>query len=101
VVRAVGHRGTPLPGLPFDDATGIVPNQDGRVDGMPGTYVVGWIKRGSSGGIGANRTCAAETVRVLLDDAVAGRLPARPRRRIPLPLLSGRARGRRREPSGH
>lgn len=101
VVRAVGHRGTPLPGLPFDDATGVVPNQDGRVDGMPGTYVVGWIKRGSSGGIGANRTCAAETVRALLDDAVAGRLPARPRRRIPLPLLGGRARSRRHEPSGH
>jgi ferredoxin--NADP+ reductase len=101
VVRAVGHRGTPLPGLPFDDATGIVPNQDGRVDGLPGAYVVGWIKRGSSGGIGANRTCAAETIRALLDDAVAGRLPARSRRRILLPLLTGRARNRRREPSDH
>ena len=44
--------------------------------GRPGTYVVGWIKRGPSGGIGANRACAAETVGSLLADAVAGALPA-------------------------
>ena len=65
-----------MPGLPFDDATGTVPHEDGRVTGMPGTYVVGWIKRGPSGGIGANRTCAAETVGALLADAIEGRLPS-------------------------
>ncbi|MER7010833.1 FAD-dependent oxidoreductase [Saccharopolyspora sp. NPDC000359] len=72
VVRAVGYRGTELPGLPFDAETGTVPHEGGRV--RPGTYVVGWIKRGPSGGIGANRTCAQETVGALLEDAVAGRL---------------------------
>lgn len=76
VLRAVGYRGLPVPGLPFDEATGTVPHERGRVVGMPGTYVVGWIKRGPSGGIGANRTCAAETVGTLLADAVAGALPA-------------------------
>ncbi|WP_432102630.1 FAD-dependent oxidoreductase [Streptomyces sp. bgisy091] len=76
VLRAVGQRGLPVPGLPFDEATGTVPHEAGRVEGMPGTYVVGWIKRGPSGGIGANRTCAAETVGALLDDAVHGRLEA-------------------------
>ncbi|MEU6948662.1 FAD-dependent oxidoreductase [Streptomyces sp. NPDC046316] len=76
VLRAVGYRGVPVPGLPFDEATGTVPHDRGRVAGMPGTYVVGWIKRGPSGGIGANRTCAAETVGTLLADAVAGALPA-------------------------
>ncbi|MFD4692704.1 FAD-dependent oxidoreductase [Streptomyces sp. NPDC058463] len=76
LLRAVGYRGVPVPGLPFDDATGTVPHEDGRVTGMPGTYVVGWIKRGPSGGIGANRTCAAETVGALLADAVEGRLPS-------------------------
>ncbi|HEX6340162.1 FAD-dependent oxidoreductase [Umezawaea sp.] len=80
VVRAVGYRGAPLPGLPFDEATGTVPHEGGRVVDRPGTYVVGWIKRGSTGGIGANRTCAAETVGTLLADAADGRLPARPRR---------------------
>ncbi|MBN9735307.1 MULTISPECIES: FAD-dependent oxidoreductase [unclassified Pseudonocardia] len=80
VVRAAGHRGRPVPGLPFDDDRGVVPNDAGRVADRPGHYVVGWIKRGPSGGIGTNRTCAAETVGSLLDDAVAGRLPSRPPR---------------------
>jgi ferredoxin--NADP+ reductase len=81
VVRAVGHRGTALPGLPFDEATGTIPNTAGRVTGRPGTYVVGWAKRGSTGGIGANKACAAETVGALLDDVVTGRLPTGTRRR--------------------
>ncbi|GGU47120.1 FAD-dependent oxidoreductase [Streptomyces lavendofoliae] len=75
VLRAVGHRGVPVAGLPFDEATGTVPHEAGRVPGRPGTYVVGWIKRGPSGGIGTNRTCAAETVGTLIADAVAGALP--------------------------
>ncbi|MEU3095262.1 FAD-dependent oxidoreductase [Streptomyces sp. NPDC006967] len=76
VLRAIGYRGVPQPGLPFDEATGTVSNEHGRVNGRPGTYVVGWSKRGPSGGIGANRACAAETVGSLLADAVAGALPA-------------------------
>ncbi|MFF7813044.1 FAD-dependent oxidoreductase [Streptomyces sp. NPDC007945] len=75
LVRAIGYRGVPLAGLPFDETTGTVPHTAGRVEGMTGTYVVGWIKRGPSGGIGANRACAAETVGSLLADAVDGRLP--------------------------
>ncbi|MEU9353526.1 FAD-dependent oxidoreductase [Streptomyces griseoloalbus] len=75
-LRAVGYRGVPQAGLPFDEATGTVPHERGRVTGRPGTYVVGWIKRGPSGAIGANRACAAETVGSLLADAVAGTLPA-------------------------
>jgi ferredoxin/flavodoxin---NADP+ reductase len=71
VIRAIGHRGVPLPGLPFDETTGTVPNDGGRVTGLPGAYVVGWIKRGPAGGIGANRTCARETVRTLLADVTA------------------------------
>ncbi|TDV57277.1 FAD-dependent oxidoreductase [Actinophytocola oryzae] len=78
VVRAVGHHGTPVPGLPFDETTGTIPNESGRV--AAGTYVVGWIKRGATGGIGVNKSCAAETVTGLLDDAVAGRLKRRGRR---------------------
>lgn len=75
LLRAVGYRGVPVAGLPFDEDTGTVPHEAGRVTGRPGTYVVGWIKRGPSGGIGANRTCAAETIGTLLADAVAGSLP--------------------------
>ncbi|MEJ2870017.1 FAD-dependent oxidoreductase [Actinomycetospora sp. OC33-EN08] len=72
VVRAIGHRGRPVPGLPFDPATGTVPHTEGRVEGRPGTYVVGWIKRGASGGIGANRADSAETVASLIADGASG-----------------------------
>ncbi|RZT86760.1 ferredoxin--NADP+ reductase [Pseudonocardia sediminis] len=78
VVRAIGHRGRAVPGLPFDEATGTVPHEDGRVTGTANSYVVGWIKRGPSRGIGANRADAQETVGTLLADVVSGRLsPAR------------------------
>ncbi|MFF2544518.1 FAD-dependent oxidoreductase [Kitasatospora sp. NPDC058063] len=81
VVRSIGHRGVPLPGLPFDERAGTVAHRNGRVVDpatgrpLPGTYVVGWAKRGPSGGIGANRACARETVDALLDDAAARALP--------------------------
>lgn len=88
VLRAIGSRGVPTPGLPFDEDRAVVPHEGGRVTGMPGTYVVGWAKRGPSGGIGANRTCAQETVGTLLEDIRAGRVVARgKRRRRLLPLL--------------
>lgn len=80
VLHAIGSRGIPTPGVPFDETTGTVPNEQGRVTGQPRTYVVGWAKRGPSGGIGENRRCAHETVSTLLSDAVAG-LVKRPRKR--------------------
>ncbi|WHT16379.1 FAD-dependent oxidoreductase [Crossiella sp. CA-258035] len=88
VVRAVGYRGIPVPGLPFDEDSGTIPHHEGRVADRPGTYVVGWIKRGPSGGIGANKACAGETIGSLLADAVAGKL--RPRRRRLTSRLLGR-----------
>ncbi|MBE7190123.1 MAG: hypothetical protein INR67_17680, partial [Jatrophihabitans endophyticus] len=51
---------------------GRVRDDDGTP--RPGAYVVGWIKRGASGGIGTNRLDAVETVGTLLDDAAAHRL---------------------------
>jgi ferredoxin/flavodoxin---NADP+ reductase len=82
VATAVGFHGRELPGLPYDPTTGTPPHHAGSIDGVPGAYVVGWFKRGSTGGIGDNRLDAEQTVRTLLDDAVAGRLPRR--RRSPL-----------------
>jgi ferredoxin--NADP+ reductase len=79
VLRAVGYFGIPMPGLPYDDQRGIVPNAGGRVlsDGrpVPGRYVTGWAKRGPRGIIGANKKCARDTVLALIDDARADRLP--------------------------
>ncbi|QDQ98491.1 FAD-dependent oxidoreductase [Tomitella fengzijianii] len=96
VLTSIGYRGTPVPGVPFDDSTGTIPNDGGRVltsppgdvpaggtagagpgarpDAVPGTYVTGWAKRGPSGFIGTNKSCARETVGRLVDDFNAGRL---------------------------
>ncbi|HEY3921493.1 MAG TPA: FAD-dependent oxidoreductase [Gaiellaceae bacterium] len=74
VLRSVGYRGVELPGVPFDERRGVIPNEHGRVTGCPGVYTAGWIKRGPSGVIGTNKKDAAETVRSLLADAEAGLL---------------------------
>uniref|UniRef100_A0A832I210 NADP oxidoreductase n=1 Tax=Eiseniibacteriota bacterium TaxID=2212470 RepID=A0A832I210_UNCEI len=82
VFRSVGYRGVALPGVPFDDRSGLIPNDRGRVldapggAPVPGLYASGWIKRGPSGVIGNNKACSVETVNALLEDAAAGRLPA-------------------------
>jgi len=73
VFRSVGYRGVAVPGVPFDDKTGTMPNEAGRV--APGVYCAGWIKRGPTGVIGTNKKDATETVETLLADAAAGRLP--------------------------
>ena len=78
VLRAIGYRGHPFPGLPFDESRGVIDNVVGRVadkgEVRPGVYVVGWIKRGPQGIIGTNKQCAAETVSHLLSDVSAGRI---------------------------
>jgi ferredoxin--NADP+ reductase len=66
VFRSVGYRGVELPGVPFDERRGTVPNDRGRV--APGVYVAGWIKRGPSGVIGTNKKDATETIELLLED---------------------------------
>ena len=76
VFRSVGYRGVELPGVPFDPATGTIPNEGGRVE--PGVYCAGWIKRGPTGVIGTNKKDATETVELLLEDAAAGRLEPKP-----------------------
>jgi ferredoxin/flavodoxin---NADP+ reductase len=72
VFRSVGYRGVVLPGVPFDEENGVIPNERGRVE--PGLYAAGWIKRGPTGVIGTNKKDATETVGLLLDDARAGLL---------------------------
>ena len=74
LLTSIGYRGKAIRDLPFDDAAGVVPNESGRVDGAPGTYVAGWIKRGPTGFIGTNKSCAAQTVHELVADYNAGRL---------------------------
>jgi ferredoxin/flavodoxin---NADP+ reductase len=78
VFRAVGYRGTKVPGCPFDERTGTIPNDGGRVRGPSGLidrlYVVGWAKRGPQGLIGTNRADSKDTVDKMTEDLA--RLPA-------------------------
>jgi ferredoxin--NADP+ reductase len=74
VLTSIGYRGKAIRDLPFDEKTGVVPNESGRVVGAPGTYVAGWIKRGPTGFIGTNKSCAAQTVHELVADFNAGAL---------------------------
>ena len=80
VLRSIGYRGVPIAGIPFDEARGLIRNDDGRViddaGRCAGEYVVGWIKRGPSGVIGTNKKDAADTVARILEDAEAGSLCA-------------------------
>jgi ferredoxin--NADP+ reductase len=72
VFRAVGYRGIPIPGVPFDDHAGHIANVEGRVTAanavVPGEYVVGWAKRGPSGLVGTNRGDSIATVQAMLVD---------------------------------
>jgi ferredoxin--NADP+ reductase len=74
VFRSIGYKGVALPGLPFDERGGVIPNADGRVLDAPGgkplprVYVAGWIKRGPSGVIGTNKPDAIATVERMLED---------------------------------
>ena len=74
IFRSVGYRGIPLRDVPFDDASGVIPNEKGRVldktGGSPllGLYTTGWIKRGPTGVIGTNKTDSGETVNCMIED---------------------------------
>ena len=98
VFRSIGYRGTPVQGLPFDEAGGTVPHEAGRIldeqgAQLRGDYVVGWIKRGPTGIIGTNKRDSQETVDELFEDLDAGRLnePADPSRDSLEELLAERA----------
>lgn len=74
ILRSVGYRGVPLPGVPYNNAGGTIPNVAGRVtehgsgEVVPSEYVVGWAKRGPSGVIGTNKPDAVATVAAMIED---------------------------------
>ena len=77
VFRSIGYKGVALPGVPFDERGGVIPNVKGRILNADksvavGAYAVGWIKRGPSGIIGTNKPDSQETIDQALEDAKAG-----------------------------
>lgn len=82
VLKSIGYKSLPLPGVPFDDKRAVVRNVKGRVvrdaageQPEAGLYCAGWLKRGPTGIVGTNITDARETVACLLEDHAAGLLP--------------------------
>ncbi|MGE5637039.1 MAG: FAD-dependent oxidoreductase [Nocardioidaceae bacterium] len=97
VFRSIGYRGVPLPDVPFDERSGVIPNDRGRILAphggvVRGEYVVGWIKRGPTGIIGTNKRDAQESVDALFEDLERGRLlePSDPTRESVEALLDER-----------
>jgi ferredoxin--NADP+ reductase len=92
--RSVGYRGVAMPGVPFDEKGGVMPNLGGRVtrDGapVPGLYAAGWIKRGPSGIIGTNKPCSFETVKALIADVPSLPRCSEPSREAVLALIASR-----------
>lgn len=80
IFRSVGYRGAALPGVPFREDWGTIPNDKGRVQNFEtgeivvGEYVAGWIKRGPSGVIGTNKPDAQESVKLAIEDLGAGQI---------------------------
>lgn len=74
IFRSIGYLGVPVPGVPFDAESKIVPTAEHRVVGGQaeiGEYAAGWVKRGATGVIGTNRSDADHTVAVMLGDLEA------------------------------
>jgi len=82
VFRSIGYRGVPIPGVPFYDRWGIIPNEKGRVTAehggavVSGEYTVGWAKRGPTGVIGTNKPDAVETVKMMMEDVKSAAISA-------------------------
>ena len=66
VVTCIGYDPAPPAGLPLE--RGRIAHDGGRVGSMPGTYVVGWAKRGPTGVIPTNRADALALVKMIVDD---------------------------------
>lgn len=95
VYRAVGYFGSPLPDVPFDATTGVIPNDGGRVlddagNRIPGVYATGWIKRGPIGLIGHTKSDAMETLDGLVADRDTWWQPTEPDEAAIVSLLDDR-----------
>ncbi len=106
VLKSIGYKSLPLPGVPFDEKRAVVRNVKGRVvrdaagaEPELGLYCAGWLKRGPTGIVGTNITDARETVACLLEDKAAGRLPRPSTSRSALAVLRDSlvAKGKKRE----
>lgn len=73
LIKAIGYRAQALDGVEAAGRGDRLKNDDGLI--APGLYVAGWLKRGPSGKIGANRNDGEDVARRIVDEvAPAGGL---------------------------
>ncbi|NWS56158.1 ADRO protein, partial [Chunga burmeisteri] len=73
VLSSIGYRSLPLdPVVPFDTQRGVIPNSSGRVEGVPGLYCSGWVKRGPTGVIITTMNDSFDTAQSVLEDLQVG-----------------------------
>ena len=69
VIPSIGYRSEPVEGAPFDERSGSIPNDNGRID--RGLYAAGWIKRGPNGVISSNRPDGEIVAKYILEDIIS------------------------------
>ncbi|XP_042874385.1 NADPH:adrenodoxin oxidoreductase, mitochondrial-like isoform X1 [Penaeus japonicus] len=75
VLRSIGYKGIPIdPSLPFDQRTGTIANDNGRVKGENGIYVSGWIGTGPVGVILSTMTSGFTSGKMLVADLNSGQI---------------------------
>ncbi|XP_030390342.1 NADPH:adrenodoxin oxidoreductase, mitochondrial isoform X3 [Gopherus evgoodei] len=73
ILSSIGYRSLPLDSsIPFDPKLGIIPNSLGRVQGAPGLYCSGWVKRGPTGVIITTMNDSFDTAQSVLEDLQTG-----------------------------
>lgn len=80
VFKSVGYRSIGLPGLPFDERRGLIPNDQGRIVDpssskpnvpLAGLYTSGWLARGPTGVIATTMFDAFATADTIASDLAA------------------------------
>ncbi|XP_063608887.1 NADPH:adrenodoxin oxidoreductase, mitochondrial-like [Penaeus indicus] len=75
VLRSIGYKGVPIDSsLPFDQRTGTIANDNGRVKGQNGVYVSGWIGTGPVGVILSTMTSGFTSGKMLVADINSGQV---------------------------
>ncbi|MES1919752.1 hypothetical protein MHBO_001528, partial [Bonamia ostreae] len=62
VIKCIGYKSVPVPGVSFDEQKNIVPNINGKVANSKKLYVSGWLKNGPRGAIADSLFDAEQTV---------------------------------------
>ncbi|XP_075033986.1 NADPH:adrenodoxin oxidoreductase, mitochondrial isoform X2 [Mixophyes fleayi] len=76
ILSSIGYKSVPIsPVVPFRPNKGVIPNSMGRVQGTPGLYCSGWVKRGPTGVITTTMADSFDTAQALLEDIKSGALP--------------------------